>query len=79
MFWTKSQESEPLVQNDTITGPRSVVGLRVGRSWVRIPSVMCDFSALAGSYPEMGVLWPQWGGWNHTLQGCVFKSVALIT
>ena len=36
-----------------------------------------DFSALAGSYPELGVLWAQWEGWNHTselhpLHGCVW-------
>ena len=40
-------------------------------------------SALAGSYPELGVLWAQWEGWNHTaelhpLHGCVFEGVALI-
>ena len=28
--------------------------------------VMWDFSALAGSYPELGLLWAQWEGWNHT-------------
>ena len=69
------------------TGPPSAVvsasdcGLEGG---VRIPSVMWDFSALAGSYPELGVLWAQWEGWNHTaelhpLHGCVFEGVALIT
>ena len=46
--------------------------------------VMWDFSALAGSCPELGVLQAQWEGWNHTaelhtLHGCVFESVALIT
>ena len=40
--------------------------------------VMWDFSALAGSYPELGVLWAQWEGWNHTaelhpLHGCVLR------
>ena len=45
---------------------------------------MRDFSALAGSYPELGVLWAQWEGWNHTaelhpLHGCVFEGVALDT
>ena len=45
---------------------------------------MLDFSALAGSYPELGVLWEQRKGWNHTaefhlLRGCVFESVTLIT
>ena len=45
--------------------------------------VMWDFSALAGSYPELGVLWAQWEVWNHTaelhpLHGCVFEGVALI-
>ena len=43
-----------------------------------------DVSALAGSYPDMGVLWAQWEGCNHTaeihpLHGCVFKGVDLIT
>ena len=43
-----------------------------------------DFSALAGSYPELGVLWAQWESWNHTakfhpLHGYIFESVALIT
>ena len=56
------------------------LGLRVGRSWVRISSVMWDFSALAGSYPELGVLWVQWEGWDHTaelhpLHARVFESV----
>ena len=42
------------------------------------------FLILAGFYPELGVLWAQWEGWNHTaelhpLHGCVFKGVALIT
>ena len=46
--------------------------------------VMRDFSALAGSYPELGVLWAQWAGWNCTaelrpLRRCVFEGVALIT
>ena len=59
-------------------------GLWVGRSGVWIRSVMWDFSALAGSYPELGVLWAQWEGWNntaelHPLHGCVFDGVALIT
>jgi len=46
---------------------------------------MWDFSALAGSYPELGrVLWAQWEDWNHTaelhpLNGCVFEGVALIS
>ena len=53
--------------------------------WLANPiRVMWDFSALAGSYPELGVLWAQWEGWNHTaelhpLHGCVFEGVALIT
>ena len=58
----------------------------VGRkAWGSNPiRVMWDFSALAGSYPELGVLWAQWEGWNHTaefhpLHGCVFEGVALIT
>ena len=57
----------------------------VGRkAWGSNPiRVMWDFSALAGSYPELGVLWAQWEGWNHTaelhpLNGCVFEGVALI-
>ena len=29
---------------------------------------MLDFSALAGSYPELGVLWAQLEGWNHTAE-----------
>ena len=42
--------------------------------------VMWDFSALAGSYSELGVLWAQWEDWNHTaelhpLHGCVFEQV----
>jgi len=45
---------------------------------------MWDFSALAGSYTELGVLWAQWEGWNHTaelhpIHGCVFEGVALMT
>ena len=58
----------------------------VGRKvWGSNPiRVMWDFSALAGSYPELGVLWAQWEGWNHTaelhpLNGCVFEGVVLIT
>ena len=40
--------------------------------------LMRDFSALAGSYPELGVLCAQWEGWNHTaelhpLHGCVLR------
>ena len=46
--------------------------------------LMWDFSALGGSYPELGVLWAQWEGWNHAaelhpLNGYVFEGVALIT
>ena len=61
---------------------RRTVGRKVwGSNPIR---VMWDFSALAGSYPELGVLWAQWEGWNHTaelhpLNGCVFEGVALIT
>ena len=61
---------------------RQTVGRKVwGSNPIR---VMWDFSALAGSYPELGVLWAQWEGWNHTaelhpLNGCVFEGVALIT
>ena len=61
---------------------RRTVGRKVwGSNPIR---VMWDFSALAGSYPELGVLWAQWEGWNHTaelhpLHGCVFEGVALIT
>ena len=61
---------------------RRTVGRKVwGLNPIR---VMWDFSALAGSYPELGVLWAQWEGWNHTaelhpLNGCVFEGVALIT
>ena len=61
---------------------RRTVGRKVwGSNPIR---VMWDFSALAGSYPELGVLWAQWVGWNHTaelhpLNGCVFEGVALIT
>ena len=75
-----------------VTGPRSAVvsasdcGRTVGRKvWGSNPiRVMWGFSALAGSYPELGVLWAQWEGWNHTaelhpLNGCVFEGVALIT
>ena len=60
---------------------RRTVGRKVwGSNPIR---VMWDFSALAGSYPELGVLWAQWEGWNHTaelhpLHGCVFEGVALI-
>ena len=60
---------------------RRTVGRKVwGSNPIR---VMWDFSALAGSYPELGVLWAQWEGWNHTaelhpLNGCVFEGVALI-
>ena len=37
-----------------------------------------------GPGPELGVLWAQWEGWNHTaelhpLHGCVFEGVALTT
>ena len=72
----------------TCTGPpvaqwlaRRIVGRK---AWGSNPiRVMWDFSALAGSYPELGVLWAQWEGWNHTaelhpLHGCVFEGVALI-
>ena len=60
---------------------RRTVGRKVwGSNPIR---VMWDFSALAGSYPELGVLWAQWEGWNHTaelhpLNGCVFEGVVLI-
>ena len=45
--------------------------------------VMWDFSALAGSCLELGVLWAQWEGWNHTAQlhplhRCIFEGVSLI-
>ena len=59
---------------------RRTVGRKV---WSSNPiRVMWDFSALA--YPELGVLWAQWEGWNHTaelhpLHGCVFEGAALIT
>ena len=61
---------------------RRTVGRKVwGSNPIR---VIWDFSALAGSYPELGVLWAQWEGWNHTaelhpLHGCIFEGVALIT
>ena len=61
---------------------RRTVGRKVlGSNPIR---VMWDFSALVASYPELGVLWAQWEGWNHTaelqpLRGSVFQSVALIT
>ena len=61
---------------------RRTVGRKVwGSNPIRI---MGDFSALAGSYPELGLLWAQWEGWNHTaelhpLHGCVFEGVALTT
>ena len=61
---------------------RRTVGRKVvGSNPIR---VMWDFSVLAGSYPELGVLWAQWEGWDHTaelhpLHGCVFEGVALIT
>ena len=58
----------------------------VGRKvWGSNPiRVMRDFSALASSYPELGVLRAQWEGWNHTAElhpfhGCIFEGVALIT
>ena len=43
--------------------------------------VMWDFSALTGSYPELGVLWAQWEGWDCSaklcaLQGRVIERVA---
>ena len=64
----------------------SISGRTTGRKvWGSNPiRVKWDFSALAGSYPELGVLWAQWEGWNHTaelhpLHGCVFEGVALIT
>ena len=46
--------------------------------------VIWDFSALTGSYPELGVLWVQWEGWDHTAElhphcGCVLEGVNLIT
>ena len=38
--------------------------------------VMWDFSLLTGSFPELGVLWAQWEGWDtaelHSLHECVF-------
>jgi len=45
---------------------------------------MWDYSALTRSYPELGVLWAQWEGWDHTaephpLHESVFERVALIT
>ena len=61
---------------------RRTVGRKVwGSNPIR---VMWDFSGLTGSYPELGVLWAQWEGWNHTaelhpLHGCVFEGLALIT
>ena len=46
--------------------------------------VMWDFSALTGTYPELGVLWALWEGWDcsaklRALQGCVFERGALTT
>ena len=61
---------------------RRTVGRKVwGSNPIR---VMWDFSALDGSSLELGVLWAQWEGWNHTaelhpLHGCVSEGVALIT
>ena len=79
---------EPVVETRPEPAPvsqwlaRRTVGRKVwGSNPIR---VMWDFSALAGSYPELGVLWAQWEGWNHTaellpLHGCIFEGVALIT
>ena len=76
------------IQLYCIPGPRSAVvsasdcgSEGLGLNPIR---VMWDFYALAGSYPELGVLWAKWEGWNHSaelhpLHGCVFGGVALIT
>ena len=82
-----SQESPGEIKSRELPAPvaqwlaRRIVGRK---AWGSNPiRVMWDFSALAGSYPELGVLWAQWEGWNHTaelhpLNGCVFEGVALI-
>ena len=78
--WQQTFRSEPAPVAQWLA--RRTVGRKVwGSNPIR---VMWDFSALAGSYPELGVLWAQWEGWNHTaelhpLNGCVFEGVALIT
>ena len=79
-----------VLSQETVTTPAPVAQWlahqTLGRKvWGSNPiRVMWDFSALAGSYPELGVLWAQWEGWNHTaelhpLHGYVFEGVALIT
>ena len=30
--------------------------------------VKWEFSALTGSYPELGVQWAKWEGWDHTTE-----------
>ena len=86
--WCHNTHKHPLPLHSNSPAPvaqwlaRRTVGRKVwGSNPIR---VMWDFSALAGSYPELGVLWAQWEGWNHTaelhpLHGCVFEGVALIT
>ena len=88
IFHTDNQALVPIINKQPSPAPvaqwlaRRTVGRKVwGSNPIR---VMWDFSALAGSYPELGVLWAQWEGWNHTaelhpLNGCVFEGVALIT
>ena len=77
--WMKSHKSPAPVAQWLA---RRTVGRKVwGSNPIR---VMWDLSALAGAYPELGVLWAQWEGWNHTaelhpLNGCVFEGVAPIT
>ena len=63
------------VESTLSTGPRSVVvsasdcGLK-DLGFESHHGVMRYFSALAGSYPELGAPWAQW-------EGCVLESVAL--
>jgi len=45
---------------------------------------MWDFFTLTSSYPELGVLWAQWEGWDNTAElhpphMYIFEGVDLIT
>ena len=60
---------------------RRTVGRKV---WGSNPISHVGFFGPGRLLPELGVLWAQWEGWNHTaelhpLNGCVFEDVALIT
>ena len=72
-------------KKELLTGPRSAVVSTsdCGSEGLGFKSHQSHVGFF-GPGPELGVLWAQWEGWNHTaelhpLNGCIFEGVALIT